>query len=443
MTGFPKNSTDLLNFIQKRKQEGLISHNKDIHSFLNAQTQNYVSAELSVQKQEEWKYFPIQKLITTDYLFSEDLLKSQSVTQKPYVFPNPFKILVQDGEISFSHIPKGLQIFLWKDFLKDSISMDSQLKSQVHTILKKERNRFCSLNNILSLNGFFLVITQDIKEFIEIQYVHSRTDKNKGMNIRNFIFVQNNSSAQILETFYGSESQKEASFFFNLQTDCVLESQCQIKYFRLDQGQSQNIQMNQLFVSMDKESQGHFLTLNFGSELSRYLTSIIQKKESNSKLSSLSLLGEKKQANHKVMIRHQEKSTSDQFYKSLLFDSSKHIFNGVIYMDKEAQKTSAHQLNKNLLFGKKSFAVSCPELNIQPDDVTAVHGATVSSIETKNDMFLYLQSRGLNKEQSYHFVLSGIIRDVLSSLDDKTFSYFEPLIWKHLNTLQSQSGSVQ
>ena len=436
MIGFPKNSTDILNLIKSRQEKGYLSSGKDLTSFFKEQTDRYLLEESSLKNQEGWRYFPVQRLMQTDYLFSEDCLENKEVVENRNLLPESFKISLKNGNPSFSKPPEGVNIFLWKDFLKDSSSVDSKIKDKIYQSLKGERNSFCSLNNILSLNGFILLIDKPLKDSIEIQYFQNLSERNRGLNLRVFVFVKEDCSAQILETFYGSESKKDSSFFFNLQTDCILEKKSRLNYLRLDQGNSKTVQINQLFISMDKESKGSFLTLNLNSGLSRYSVHTYQKEKSTAEIKGLSLLGENKHSSHEVVANHLQESSSHQFYQSLLFDSAKHIFNGIINIKKEAQKTTAYQLNKNLLFGKKAFAVSCPELDIRADDVTAIHGATISSLEEKKEMLFYLQSRGLSLEQSSHFLLSGIIRKVLSFMDEKTLIHFESLIWYHLKTLQ-------
>ncbi len=441
MIGFPKNSTDLLNFIKSRQKKGYLSSGKEWTSLLEEQMNHYISdGGLPFKKKEGWRYFPTQRLVKANYLFPEKPLENEKVTKISPVWPQSFKIFIKNGVPSFSKTPKNVSVFLWKDFLKDSLSIDSKVKDKIYQSLKKERNSFCSLNNILSLNGFILLIDKVIEDPIEIEYFQSLDEKNRGLNLRTFVFVKENGSAQILETFHTSASQKKSSFFFNLQTDCILEKNSKLHYIRLDQGNTETVQMNQLFSSIDQAAKGTFLTLNLQSGLSQYLTHISQKEKSFSEVRGLSLLGGDKHSEHKVVIKHEEESYSRQFYQSILFDSVKHIFNGVINIEQKAQKTAAHQLNKNLLFGKKAFAVSCPELDIKADDVTAVHGATVSSLEEQKEMIFYLQSRGLSLKQSIYLLLSGIIGEVLSFMDKKIFSYFESLIWNHLKILQESQN---
>ena len=439
MIGFPKSSTEILNFIKKRQDKNVLSSNGSMVSILKKQMDQYLLKGLPSHRQECWRYFPVQKLIQNEYLFLEEDLKTKEETQDTFSIPNSFKIFVTNGNIQFSNPPKGLHLFLWKDFLKDSSNIDSKIKDQIYKILKEERNGFCSLNNIFALKGFVLWIDQPIQECIEIRYCQNLTETNKACNTRNFIFARKNSSAQIIETVYGSETKKDLSFFFNIQTDCILEKNSQLDYIRLDQGTQQTTQVNQLFGTLGPGAKAHFLTLNLSSGLTRYLTSIHQKEQSSSEIRGLNILGDANHGNHKVTVNHDEQSYSNQFYRSFLFDSARHIFNGKINIEQKAQKTEAYQLNKNLIFGNKALAISCPELDVKADDVKANHGATTSSMEEKSPMLFYLQSRGLGIQESYHLILLGYLKETLSAMNKKTFSYFKPLIWNHLKQLQNKN----
>ncbi len=440
MIGFPKNPTDLLNFIKRRKEKGHLSSGRDLNLLLEEQTNHYVSDGVSFKKQEGLRYFPIQKLIQANPLFPEDFLDNEEVIESQPLLPKSFRISVRNGSPSFSKPPKGVSVFLWKDFLKNSSFLGSKMRDKIHQSLQKKRNSFCSLNNVLSLNGFILVIDKTLNNPIEIQYFQNFSEKNNGLSLRTFVFLQEGCSAQILENFYGNESKKDSASFFNLQTDCILEKNSNLNYIRLDQGKTENIQVNQIFSFLGKGAKGTFLTLNLNSGLSQYLTHIFQKEKSSSDVRGLSLLGDDKHTDHTVVIEHEEESYSRQFYQSILFHSVKHIFNGIIRIGQKAQKTSASQLNKNLLFGKRAFAISCPELDIKADDVMAVHGATFSSLDEKKEILFYLQSRGLSLEQSSHLLLSSIIREAVSFMDEKTFSSFKPLIWDHLKILQKSQS---
>lgn len=438
MIGFPKNETDILTHIKNREEQGLLASSGDFSSLLKEQMNHYLSQGLPIKKTEGWRYFPTQALRKSDYCFDEQLSESKNLKTADTFLKDSHLISVKNGEPLFCQNIKGLRLISWKDFLSKKITVDKNIKNKIYDSFRKKRDSFCALSNILSFNGFILIVEESLKNPIEIQYLQGLSEKMKGLNLRVFIFIKKNAQAQILETFYGNTS-KNQSFFFNLQTDCFLEEGSALDYFHLDKGGAGDIQMNQFFAQIEKNTKIKKLTLNFNSGISRYSTEVSQEKNSHSDIKGLSVLGENKHCSHKVSAIHEGKnSTSNQLYQSFLFAKARCIFNGMIDIKQKAQKSAAKQLNRNLLFSDQAFAVSCPELEVEADDVTAEHGATVSSLQEQKDLLFYLQSRGLSQEDSYQFILSGIMNEILQNIDKKFAVHFKMLISDHLILLQNQ-----
>ena len=87
---------------------------------------------------------------------------------------------------------------------------------------------------------------------------------------------------------------------------------------------------------------------------------------------------------------------SHELYKAILDDRAQGVFNGKIYVAKDAQKTDAKQSNHALLLTRKAQMKSKPELEIYADDVKCSHGTTVGELDS--DMIFYLRSRGIEKD---------------------------------------------
>ena len=82
--------------------------------------------------------------------------------------------------------------------------------------------------------------------------------------------------------------------------------------------------------------------------------------------------------------------------KGVLADKSHGVFNGKIFVRKDAQKTDAKQTNKVLLLSDDATIDTKPQLEIFADDVKCTHGATVGQLSEVTDVF-YLRSRGIGR----------------------------------------------
>lgn len=435
MIGFPKTPIDF-----SKNQPVLPSQlwqarlDQQAQFYLN--NQNFFS-----QKTEDWKHFPFQKVMKQNFVFN--FANHSLLTEDPSpCLPSSLVLSIRNGKIcpSFQNT-KDLFVCSWKDFLLSKQDVDLDIKNKILNALKKQRNPFCSLNNALWTNGLILIIKQKLSQPLEIHYTHIDKNEQQGLNLRNFIFLDDHSSAQILEVYHSRKEKK--ALFLNIQTDCFIGNSAHLEHSRVDQAMEKDIIINQLFADLSPKSSSCFFTLSLNAGISRYLSSLKQEEKSSSNIRGLSLLDGTKYADHKISVTHKgKKSVSHQVYKSFLFDSARHTFQGKTTIERLAQKSNASQSSKNLLLGKRAFAAAFPELDITADDVTAVHGATVSPWEENKNLMFYLQSRGVEPFQAFHLIFSSMLIDTLSCLQTNTKKLFHFMLENKINTFKSSVQKI-
>ena len=179
--------------------------------------------------------------------------------------------------------------------------------------------------------------------------------------------------------------------------------------------------LNRLFGHIERGAEARFLTISLHAGLSRFETVLRQKEKSRSEIRGFSLLSGRGSAEHRVSVFHLEKEgESNQLYQSLVLDSAKHAFKGLISIAKGAQKTKANQLSGNRLLGEKPFCAVSPELDVLADDVKANHGASVASAEESREALFYLQSRGLSRSKALELITEGAVHAALAVSKEKT-----------------------
>jgi Fe-S cluster assembly protein SufD len=104
-------------------------------------------------------------------------------------------------------------------------------------------------------------------------------------------------------------------------------------------------------------------------------------------------------------------TTSNINFRVALKDNAASVYQGIIKVDKIAQRTAAYQSNKNLLLSADAKADSIPKLEILADDVKCSHGATVGPVD--REQLFYLRSRGLTPVEAEELVVTGFYRQVL------------------------------
>jgi Fe-S cluster assembly protein SufD len=113
-------------------------------------------------------------------------------------------------------------------------------------------------------------------------------------------------------------------------------------------------------------------------------------------------------------------------------DESTGVFNGKIFVRKDAQKTNAFQSNKNILLSPAASINTKPQLEIFADDVKCSHGCTVGSLD--EEALFYLQSRGISYTTAIALLLQGFAMEILDKIpSDSIRNYVKDLIAQRLN----------
>ena len=437
MIGFPKKYTDVSEYAQSLRKGTLTPRNME--RFLKSQLAWHEEKGFPHRKTEGWRHFPFQKILKAGYVL-ETFPEWKEKATVSTLYPNAIVLKMQNGRPILPEKPEGFSVVSWQDALKGKENLPSEIKTFVFQALQNKREGLCPLNNALALNGLVIVVEEKLKRPLEIQYsYHTPTEKQEKSaadNLRNFIFLQENAQAQIMEIFYGS-GLKNFPILLNLQTDAFVGKKAHLEFIRLDRGEEKNTFFNHFFCELSPEAKAHLFTLSLRSGTSRFLTHLFQQEKSVSEIRGLSILGGGRHTEHQVTTEHLgEKGMSHQFYQSLLFQSARHVFRGMTRIEKPAQKTEAQQLNRNLILGDRALAVSAPELDIKADDVKACHGSSTSSLEENRALLFYLQSRGITPRQALSLILSSLIKETFSPLKPNTQQVLETLIWDHLQSLE-------
>ncbi len=138
--------------------------------------------------------------------------------------------------------------------------------------------------------------------------------------------------------------------------------------------------------------------------------------------------------NHTLVDHRVAECNSNEHYKGVLLGNAKAVFNGKIFVQKDAQKTNAFQQNNNLLLSEKAVIDSKPQLEIFADDVKCSHGATVGSLNA--EALFYLRSRGIGETTARNLLVNAFAFDItnkIKSLPLKT--HIEKLIRNYMSQL--------
>ena len=110
---------------------------------------------------------------------------------------------------------------------------------------------------------------------------------------------------------------------------------------------------------------------------------------------------------------------SNQLFKGIADDEGNAVFNGKVFVRKDAQKTNAYQTNKNLLLASTATVNTKPQLEIFADDVKCSHGATCGQLN--EEAVFYLQARGLPIAEARTLLLRAFAAEAMADRDNDAF----------------------
>jgi Fe-S cluster assembly protein SufD len=176
------------------------------------------------------------------------------------------------------------------------------------------------------------------------------------------------------------------------------------------------IQINETSTARDASAMGFIL--NTGASWARNeCLSRLEGAGSRSDMLSVSIPAREQEYDQRTFQHHvSEGAYSDLLYKNSLYDNSKTIFSGLIFVDEGAHHTDAYQTCRNLLMSDACEANSMPGLEINADQVKCSHGSTSSQIQ--DEEIFYLRARGIDPVRARQLIARGFSVEVVERLND-------------------------
>jgi Fe-S cluster assembly protein SufD len=152
-----------------------------------------------------------------------------------------------------------------------------------------------------------------------------------------------------------------------------------------------------------------------GSLVRNNITAVLDAEGSECTLNGLTLsTGTQIIDNHTAIDHAKPHCNSHELYKAILDGGSKGVFNGKIFVRKDAQKTDAKQTNKTLLLSDDATINTKPQLEIFADDVKCTHGATIGQLD--DEQLFYLRSRGIDLAAARDILTFAFAGDVINRI---------------------------
>lgn len=390
-----------------------------LHELRRAAISKFTETGFPTTRQEEWRFTnitPIAKINFQPMLhYDRSGLTYNDIM--PFTFDNSIRLVCIDGFFSselsdLRLLPEGLVLGSLAAALKSNPEL---VQNYINKYIKLGESPFAALNTAFILDGAYVSIPKNIKVELPIQLLFISTNRKSAVlsQPRNLIIIGENARASFIETYC---SYNENDNLTNVVTEIEAGEGAVVEHNKLQRESNDAFQMNTTHVHQRTGSRYTSNTFVLGGSIVRNnLTSLLDGESIECTLNGLSLgTGTQLIDNHTVIDHARPNCNSHELYKSILGGKSKGIFNGKIFVRKDAQKTDAKQTNKTLLLSDDSTMNTKPQLEIFADDVKCTHGATVGQLD--EEQVFYLRSRGIDEAGARDILTFAFAADIIDRI---------------------------
>ena len=163
----------------------------------------------------------------------------------------------------------------------------------------------------------------------------------------------------------------EGAYWTNMVTEIELGAGANLQHIRINTDSAEAVQTNMVYLKTAKDAVYNGFSLNMGGKLTRHeIHAEIEGQNAEISFNGVNLLNNAQHGDTTILIEHKAPHCrSNQFYRTLLDDKARGVFQGKVHVHREAQKTDAYQLSNTLLLSPNAEMDTKPELEIYADDV--------------------------------------------------------------------------
>lgn len=366
---------------------------------------------IPTNKHEDYKYCNIDAILKREFKNIEQQFADVK-TINEFKLEDTLTLVVLNGNysetLSDKIILKGLHINAFDN-------LDTNGKQKLTSIASVESDAFIALNTSFCGQGFHLKISKNeaLQIPIHILYINNSISESF-VNPRNIIELEENSEATIIEHYINVGELKCFTSF--ISEKFVAQNAKLLSYTIQDESTNgYGVYTNQIEVKKHANYTNTTITIS-GQLVRNNHNVVLSDSNCEAHLNGLFITnGSQLVDNHTLMDHQMPHCESNELYKGIIDDKSTGVFNGKIFVRKDAQKTNAYQSSKNILLSDDATINTKPQLEIYADDVKCSHGTSTGKID--EEALFYLKARGIGNESAKKLLLNAFASDVTERIN--------------------------
>ncbi|MCU7843715.1 MAG: Fe-S cluster assembly protein SufD [Candidatus Thiodiazotropha sp. (ex Monitilora ramsayi)] len=372
-------------------------------------------------KLETWKYTGIDGLLSQEFEVDDTSPEyaEHTVLQQFLQEPVSGRLVFVDGvyQADLSHCESaGVSI---GSLHAAMVLADSTVLKKTGSLSGVGEHGFAAMNLATVHDGAVIHIAADteLKRPIELLHVTTRGAEGKALRSRHLIVVEAGTSANLVERYVALD---DTTYFNNTVCELFIEEGAKLTHQRVQLESTQAYHMSDLHLELKANAHYHGIYAAIGAAWSR--TSVHNRfsdQNANCELDGLYMADNGQLTDFHLDVDHAvPHCDSRENFRGVLHGAGKAVFDGLIQVREQAQKSNANLHNANLVLSRRAEVDTKPQLVILADDVQCSHGTTVGQLDP--EAVYYLRSRGLSEREARRLLCLGFASEIIDRFESET-----------------------
>ncbi|MCX8024944.1 MAG: Fe-S cluster assembly protein SufB [Thermanaerothrix sp.] len=281
-------------------------------------------------------------------------------------------------------------------------------------VIPIEDNKFAALNSAVWSGGSFVYVPKGVKVDLPLQAYFRLNVANIGQFERTLIIADEGAQVHYVEgctaPIYSTDS------FHSGVIEIVVKKGARVRYTTIQNWSTNVYNLVTQRAIVEEEGTMEWVDCNLGSKITmKYPSCYLMGPGAHGEILSMAFAGPGQWQDAGGKVIHLAPHTSSKITsKSISKGGGRASYRGLLKVHKGAYDSRSNVVCDALLLDPKSRSDTYPYIEIDEEDVTIGHEASVSKVG--EEQLFYLMSRGLSEEEATTMVVSGFIEPLVKEL---------------------------
>ncbi len=396
-----------------------IDHADAINTYRKHAYEIYKDLTLPTNREEPWRRTDLKGLLPGRFHTPDHVAETAYSTFHPNG-PDPLdqfygKVHLSPFQALVNHHPslkdKGV---IFTDLITAEKNHLNELSKALGKIIQPEEGKFAALSAAFNQNGIFLYVPKGVVLEQPLQSILMNEQANTAFITHIVIFLDEGASATYFQEYH-SDWEDNQKFHSGL-VEIFVGKNAHLKFVEIQDWDEGVWNFTHERIQVHESGSLDWVIGALGSHLTKSFIDLdLVGTGAEAKVSGFTFTGNNQHLDYDTQQNHLVGfTTSDLLFKCALNDSSRNIWQGMIYVAPGADKTDGYQSNRNLVLSPDARADSIPGLEILANDVRCTHGATVGDIDF--EQVFYLMSRGILRKEAEKLLVEGFFDPIMQRI---------------------------